>query len=131
MARPTLLNDKLKDQLEVAAEAVYHYKYVAGLCGIHRTTLDEWVNKDQDLATRLEQARSRFIKNHMRKAKPDFMLQTADREIFGQKIEVTGGDNPIRVLLQAYGIDPLALKEGETNAGQDDGAISAPPTDKT
>lgn len=133
MARPTLLNDKLKDQLEAAAEAVYHYKYIAGLCGITPQTLAEYREKDPDLLMRLNQARSKFIRNHMRKAKPDFMLQTADREIFGQKAElsITGGESPIGLLLKAYDIDPKKLSEVEKDAGQDDGAIQEAPSSQT
>lgn len=128
MARPTLLNDDLKDRLVATAEVIFHYKWVAKACGISVEALEDYRKIDKDLDVRLEQARGAFIKSHMRKAKPDFMLQTADRETFGQKLEVTGGDNPIRILLQAYGIDPLALKEGDPDVRKDDGAISAPPT---
>lgn len=129
--RPTLLNDDLKDRLVATAEIMFHYKWIAAACGISRQALEDYRKIDPDLEARLDQARSKFIKNHMRKAKSDFMLATADRETFGQKAElsVTGGENPINVLLQAYGIDPKKLSEGETNAGQDDGVISTPPQD--
>ncbi len=132
MARPTLLNDDLKNRLVATAEVMFHYKWTAAACGISREALEDYRKKDPDLDARLDQARSAFIKNHMRKAKSDFMLQTADRETFGQKAElaITGGESPISVLLQAYGIDPKKLSEGETNAGQDDGVISTPPADE-
>jgi hypothetical protein len=129
MARTTLLNEELKARLVSAAEAVFHYKYVAGLCGISPDSLENYRKQDEDLSARLDQARSRYVHNHMRKAKPEFMLQAADREIFGQKaeVEVKGGDNPIRVLLQAYGIDPNKISEGITDDQQNDGALPEAP----
>ena len=121
MARPTLLTEDMKKELEAAAEAVYHYKYIAGLSGIHRSTLDRWLDEDKDLATRLYQARSRFIKNHMRKAKPDFMLQTADREIFADRKTIVV-ENPQAMLLEAYGVteNGKLIEEGEDDTKADE-----------
>lgn len=123
MARPTLLTDQLKDQLEAAAEAVYHYKYVAGLCGISVDALEKYRKEDSDLSVRLDQARSRFIKNHMRKAKPDFMLQTADREIFADRKTIVI-ENPQAVLLEAYGVTMDGKLIGEGDDTKADESIS-------
>ncbi len=132
MGRPTLLNDDLKNRLVAAAEVMFHYKWTAAACGISKEALEDYRKKDPDLDARLNQARSAFIKNNMRKARPDFLLATADRELFGQKAELNiSGENPIRVLLEAYGIDPTKIKEGEIDDGQDVGAISEAPTSET
>lgn len=103
MARPTLLTDELKDKLVVAAEAVYHYKFIAGLCGISLSALDDYRKDDPDLEVRLNQARNAFIKNNMRKSKPEFLLETADRETFGKKEETNTQINFIQMVLNKYG----------------------------
>lgn len=132
MGRPTLLNDDLKDRLVAAAEVMFHYKWTAAACGISKEALEDYRKKDPDLDARLDQARGAFIKNHMRKAKPDFLLATADRDTFGQKAELKiNNENPIALLLQAYDIDPKQLIEGGNNAGKDDGAVPEAPQSQT
>lgn len=107
------------------------YRYAALYVGISEDTLARWRQADTDFAERLDQARAQWVRKRVSKAKVEFALERMESEVFGQKAElsVTGGENPINVLLQAYGIDPKKLSEGETNAGQDDGVISTPPQD--
>lgn len=116
MARTILLTDELKDQLEAAAEAVFHYKYIAKLCGISHDALEDYRKLDEDLAFRLDQARARFIRNNMRKAKPEFLLQTSDRDVFGDRRTIVI-ENPQAILLEAYGVTEGGKLIGE---GEDD-----------
>lgn len=122
MARTALLTDELKEQLVAAAEAVFHYKYTAKLCGISHDALEDYRKQDEDLAFRLDQARARFIKNNMRKAKPEFLLQTSDRETFGDRRTIVV-ENPQSVLLEAYGVTvdgKMMIEEGEDDTKTDD-----------
>lgn len=126
MGRPTLLNDEMRGKLIAAAEAVYHYKYIAGLCGITRQSLDKWLKGDEELFTQIDQARSKYIRNHMRKAKPEFMLMAADREIFGEKKQIELKASPVSEILKAAG-----LLEGENDDGKDGGSDDGSSENKT
>lgn len=131
MARPTLLTEELKDQLEVAAEAVYHYKFIAGLCGISVDALENYRKKDADLSARLEQARTRFIKNNVRKARPEFLLERLERDVFGDRKTIVV-ENPQAVLLEAYGVTADGkLIEGEDNDTKTDESVSDTSQDQT
>lgn len=104
MSKPALYNDELKERIIQSAEAIFHYKWVAKSVGIDEDTLLKYRKQDKDLSDRLEEARSRFIRDNLKRARPDFKLQTADREIFGDKKEVNVTVNPVEELLKAYGI---------------------------
>lgn len=123
MSRPTLLTDELKDRLVQAAEVIYHYKWTAKSCGIGEDTFKDYRNQDKDLADRVEEARARFIKTHMKRAKADFILQTSDRETFGikQEIELTG--DVVKDILKGYGL------KGDDDR-KTDGAVDRPSQDQ-
>ena len=105
MSRPTLLTDELKDRLVQAAEVIYHYKWTAKSCGIGEDTFKDYRNQDKDLADRVEEARARFIKTHMKRAKADFILQTSDRETFGLKQEIAITGDIKEAILEGFGIE--------------------------
>ena len=121
---------KTKELAVSVAERIYHYKWVAASVGIGEKTMIEWRKADPDFDSRLDQARAVFISNNMRKARPEFLLESADRATFGQKaqLEMSSGDSPIQVLLKAYGIDPIKISEGESDDRKDDGALPEAPT---
>lgn len=104
MGRPTLLTEELKESIVRSAEVIFHYKWVAKSVGIDEDTLLKYRTQDKDLSDRLEQARSRFIESNLKKARPDFKLETADRETFGRKEEVTVTIDPTKKILEKYGL---------------------------
>lgn len=104
MGRPSLLTDELKDRIVQSAEVIFHYKWVAKSVGIDEDTLLEYRKQDKDLSDRLEEARSRFIKENLKRAKPDFKLETADREIFGKQQKIELGKDPVAEILKAVGL---------------------------
>jgi hypothetical protein len=77
------------------AKGLYHYKWVASGVGISEKTIHDWKNNDEDFVSQLLQARADFIYNNMRRAKPEFLLQTADRETFGMKQDITTDSKPV------------------------------------
>jgi len=85
------------------ATSIYHYKWIAASVGITEDALKIWRDTDKDFSDRLEQARSQFINKNMRKARPDFLLETADRETFGKKQEVAVTGNAIQAIIDKYG----------------------------
>ena len=85
------------------ATSIYHYKWIAASVGITDDALKIWRDTDKDFSDRLEQARSQFINKNMRKARPDFLLETADRETFGKKQEVAVTGNAIQAIIDKYG----------------------------
>jgi len=85
------------------ATSIYHYKWIAASVGITEDALKMWRDADKDFSDRLEQSRSQFINKNMRKAKPDFLLETADRETFGRKQEVAVTGNAIQAIIDKYG----------------------------
>ena len=119
MARPTLLTDELKTRLIDNAGLMFHYKWVAKSCGISEAALWDYRKQDEDLANRLEEARAIFIKTHMRKAKPEFLLASADRDTFGETKAPPPVNNYLQLLLVGYGL-PV---EGKIVDQQDDAAL--------
>ena len=85
------------------AISIYHYKWIAASVGITEDALKIWRDTDKDFSDRLDQARSQFINKNMRKARPDFLLETADRETFGRKQEVAVTGNAIQAIIDKYG----------------------------
>ena len=85
------------------ATSIYHYKWIAASVGISERTLLDWRTDDKDFCDRLDQARAEFINKNMRKARPDFLLETADRETFGRKQEVAVTGNAIQAIIDKYG----------------------------
>lgn len=101
------------------------YKYAAMAGGITDDTLKAWRDTDSDFSDKLNLARAQWIAKTVPKAKAEFLLERLDREIFGQKLDVTIEDNPIRVLLDAYGI-----KEGESDDRKIDESIQGSSSSK-
>lgn len=101
------LAEKQAEQKKLAvavATSIYHYKWIAASVGIHTNTLMNWLKEDPDFCEQLDQSRATFIRNNMRKAKPDFLLQTADRETFAQKQEIELTGNLADKILEGYGL---------------------------
>lgn len=94
---------ELKEKAIKDAEYLYHYKLIAKSVGRDEDTLMLWRKQDQDFSDSLEIARTAFIRKQMSKAKPDFLLERLERELFGNKVVIEGGD-PIKVILEKYGI---------------------------
>jgi hypothetical protein len=99
------------------ATSIYHYKWIAAGVGIHETTIHDWLKNDKDFASQLDQARSSFINKNMRKAKPDFLLETADREIFGRKQDITSNGQSINIIVDgAYARQPKFRTDNDSSA---------------
>lgn len=111
MGRPTLLTDQIKELILNSARVVYHYKWIAASVGIDEKTLQRWREADPDFDGQLNQARSDFINKNMRKAKPEFLLETADREIFGRKEQVNVSLDFRDKVIATYG----EIEEGKIN----------------
>lgn len=111
MGRPTLLTDQIKELILNSARVVYHYKWIAASVGIDEKTLQRWREADPDFDDQLNQARSDFINKNMRKAKPEFLLETADREIFGRKEQVNVSLDFRDKVIATYG----EIEEGKIN----------------
>lgn len=122
-------NQAKKKELAVAiAVSIYHYKWIARSAGISERTLDNWRADDPDFCARLEEARAAFINKNMKKARPDFLLETADRETFGRVEKPTVTINLVDKLLVEYGIKELS--EGEDDRKIDE-VVSRPSQSKT
>ena len=103
MARPTLLTEELKEQAYKIAPIVFHYKYIANALGIDEKTLQRYRDANPDFDGQLTKARNDFIRKHMGRAKPEFLLETADREIFGKKQEIAVTGDAIEAIINKYG----------------------------
>jgi len=121
---------KLKDDYVEYFKDVPVQKYAAMAIGRDEKTIIRWRNEDTDFANRVDQARSAWVRKKVNKTRAEFALERLEKDIFSEKKIIEGGDNPIRILLQAYGIDPVKISEGEIDDGQNDGAIpEAPPSE--
>jgi len=112
---------KAKELSLAVASRIYHYKWIAASVGITEDTLKNYRDADKEFSDKLEVERSRFIENNMRKARPEFLLESADREIFGakSKIEVEQRD-PITLMIKKFGLDNI---EGGEDDRENDGDV--------
>lgn len=78
---------ELKTLAIAAAEICYHYKIVANAIGKSEDSLKKWRDDDDTFADSLEQARSRFLQKQIAKAKPEFLLERLEPDIFKQRSE--------------------------------------------
>jgi len=105
--------DLVKKAALVLASQLYHYKWIAKAVGLNEDTLKIYRDEDPDFSDKLEQERAQFIGKNMKKARPEFLLQTADRATFGEQKKVIIEDSMDR-LLEAYGVtqDGKLIEEG-------------------
>lgn len=104
---------EFKERALKAAPLLYHYKWIAASIGIGESTLERYRKDDPDFEARLNQMRAVFIEKNMRKAKPEFLLQSADRPTFGEKkeIELSGGINIVEEIIQETGLREMIEHE--------------------
>ena len=138
MARPTVMTEDVIAALRQAYLVGATNEEAAHYAGIAPSTIYLHMEKHPEFSEQIEAWKSEPIlkaKQTVVKAlasdtkNAQWYLEKKAKD-FKTKIEMEGGDNPIRVLLQAYGIDPVALTEGKTDVREDDGAISEAPTDE-
>lgn len=79
--------ESLKAIAIAAAEAVYHYKLIARSVNRNEDTLLDWRNADKTFSDNLEQGRHRFIQKNIKIAKPEFLLERLEPELFKQRTE--------------------------------------------
>ncbi len=135
MARPTVMTPEVIDKLRQAYLIGATNEEAAHYAGISARTIYEHMEKNPEFSQQIEGWKSEPIL----KAKQTVVTSLADvknaqwylekkAKDFKTKIEMEGGDNPIRILLQAYGIDPIKLNEGENDVRENDGALPEAPT---
>lgn len=114
------LAEKQAKQKELAlglAPTIFHYKWIARGAGITDDTLKKFRDEDPEFSEQLELERTRFIDKNMKRARPEFLLESADREIFGAKAKLEiGTTNPIRMMVEKFGLDKI---EGGNDDGQE------------
>lgn len=101
---------ELKTAAIAAAEVSYHYKIIANSIGYSEDGLKLWRDEDKVFSDALEQARSRFISKQIKKARPEFLLERLEPEIFKQRTE---SDLRIKEL-------PKPILGGESQESSDD-----------
>jgi hypothetical protein len=85
---PKAEKDKiLKTQAIIHAESFYNYNLIARATGITEDTLKNWRDADLDFSGELEQSRTRFLNRRIKQAKPEFLLERLEPEIFKQRTE--------------------------------------------
>lgn len=77
----------LKGIAIAAAESVFHYKLIARAINRDEDTILAWRKDDPDFSDALEQGRHRFIEKNIKAAKPEFLLERLDSELFKQRTE--------------------------------------------
>lgn len=79
--------EKLKAIAVAAAETVYHYKLIGRAIGRSEDALLDWRTNDKDFAVKIEEGRHRFIEKNMKAAKPEFLLERLEPELFKERKE--------------------------------------------
>lgn len=106
---------RLKKDAILVAENLWYYKLIARSVGRDEETLINWRKSDPDFSNKLEIARTKFIDKQMGKAKPDFLLERTERELFAppaQQVKLEG--NIVEQILEGYGLKGEEKDAGET-----------------
>ncbi len=71
-----------KEHAVVWAEQLYHYKLVARAVGYTDETIKDWRDADPEFSHQIQEARTRFLHTRITAAKPEFVLERLEPEIF-------------------------------------------------
>ncbi len=137
MARPTVMTEAVLDKLRQAFLVGATNEEAHGYAGISHETFYNYLEKHPEFREKIEawknepilKAKMTVVGSLNDPKSAQWYLERKAKD-FKAKIEMEGGDNPIRVLLQAYGIDPANLNEGANDVGKDDGALPEAPQDE-
>lgn len=88
------------------AAQLYHFKLISRAVGVDEDTLLNWRTTDSDFSVQLEQARTEFLRRNMKKARPEFLLERLDPEIFKERKDITSGDEPLKGATIVFEDDP-------------------------
>lgn len=77
----------LKAQAIIHAESLYHYKLTARAIGIDEDTIKKWRDNDKEFSDELEKSRIRFLQRRIKQAKPEFLLERLEPDIFKERTE--------------------------------------------
>ncbi len=80
----------LKGIAIAAAESVYHYRLIARSINRDEDTLIKWRNADSEFADAIEQGRFRFLQKNIKAAKPEFLLERLESDMFKERKETSG-----------------------------------------
>jgi hypothetical protein len=138
MARPTVMTEPVIAALRQAYLVGATNEEAAHYAGISARTIYEHIEKNPEFSQQIEawksepilKAKQTIIKNLHDTKNAQWYLERKAKD-FKQKVELDGGKNPIRVLLEAYDIDPVKISEGIIDDGQDDGAAPEAPASQT
>lgn len=83
---------ELKEKAILNATSFYHYKLICRSIGVDEDTMLIWRKKDKDFSDKIEIARAEFISKHMKAAKPEFLLERLEKDIFAERKELTGSE---------------------------------------
>lgn len=136
MGRPTVMTEAVIDKLRQAFLVGATNEEAHGYAGISHETFYNYLEKHPEFREKIEawknepilKAKMTVVGSLNDPKSAQWYLEKKAKD-FKTKIEMEGGDNPIKVLLQAYGIEPDKLAEGQDNAREDDGAIPEAPQD--
>lgn len=134
--RPTVMTEQVLESLRQAFLIGATNLEAAHYAGITEKTLYNYIKKHPDFLQQMEgwktepilKAKQTVVKALATDPKNAQWYLEKKAKDFKTKIEMEGGDNPIRILLQAYGIDPIKLSEGENDVRENDGALPEAPT---
>lgn len=77
----------LKRVAIASAEAVYHYRLISRSISRSEDTLADWRKDDPEFSRELEEARFRFLNKQVKRAKPEFLLERLEPDVFKQRTE--------------------------------------------
>ena len=112
-----------KESALLLAEHVYAYKLIArgvgsdGKChyaaSITDDTLAAWRKNDKDFSVELEKSRNLFLQKRIKLARPEFLLERLEPELFKERKDITSGDKPIpSALVEFIGDDTKTDSQG-------------------
>lgn len=110
-----LQRQEKKDDFIKYFEEVPVIKYAAMYIEITEVTAHDWLNKDADFLSRVNQAKSKWAKKRALKTRAEFQLERLDKEIWSEKKELSVTIDPRKEILDKY------LNEGKED-GETEGS---------
>lgn len=91
-----------KDEFVAYFEEVPVIKYAAMYIEITEVTAHDWLNKDSDFLSRVNQAKSKWAKKRALKTRAEFQLERLDKEIWSEHKTLDISVDPRKEILEQY-----------------------------
>jgi hypothetical protein len=108
-----------KDDFIKYFEEVPVIKYAAMYIEITEVTAHDWLNKDPEFLSRVNQAKAKWAKKRALKTRAEFQLERLDKEIWSEEKKIKVEVDPVEKILRGFGLDVREATRDTEESPQD------------